>query len=95
MHKQADHALGNAKLAGFNKDLKLKGYDYNTVISIFYVSYILFEIHPMRHANGSALAGISQLSPLVLAYALSVPVLCMISIAPALSVSCLAYSKQV
>ncbi|KAJ5931155.1 hypothetical protein N7466_006648 [Penicillium verhagenii] len=36
--------IGNAKLAGFNKDLGLKGYDYNIVLSIFYISYILFEI---------------------------------------------------
>jgi MFS family permease len=26
------------------KDLKLEGYDYNTVLSVFYISYILFEI---------------------------------------------------
>ncbi|KAH7080986.1 major facilitator superfamily domain-containing protein [Paraphoma chrysanthemicola] len=36
--------VGNARLAGFEKDLKLKGYDYNTVLSVFYISYILFEI---------------------------------------------------
>jgi hypothetical protein len=35
---------GNAKLAGFEKDLGLKGYDYNKVLSIFYISYIIFEI---------------------------------------------------
>jgi MFS family permease len=35
---------GNARLAGFEADLGLKGYDYNTVLSIFYVSYIVFEI---------------------------------------------------
>jgi MFS family permease len=35
---------GNARLAGFEKDLKLKGYDYNTVLSVFYISYIIFEI---------------------------------------------------
>ena len=35
---------GNARLAGFEKDLKLKGFDYNTVLSVFYISYILFEI---------------------------------------------------
>lgn len=26
------------------KDLKLKGYNYNQVLSVFYISYILFEI---------------------------------------------------
>ena len=35
---------GNAKLAGLEKDLNLKGYDYNKVLSVFYISYILFEI---------------------------------------------------
>ncbi|TVY81314.1 putative transporter [Lachnellula suecica] len=36
--------IGNAKLAGFEKDLGMAGYDYNKVLSIFYISYILFEI---------------------------------------------------
>ena len=36
--------IGNARLAGFEKDLGLKGYDYNTVLSVFYISYIIFEI---------------------------------------------------
>lgn len=36
--------IGNAKLAGFNKDLGLEGYDYNAVLSIFFVAYIIFEI---------------------------------------------------
>ncbi|WPH02756.1 Hypothetical protein R9X50_00562400 [Acrodontium crateriforme] len=36
--------VGNAKIAGLEKDLKLKGYDYNAVLSVFYISYILFEI---------------------------------------------------
>jgi MFS family permease len=35
---------GNAKLAGLEKDLHLKGYDYNRVLSVFYISYIIFEI---------------------------------------------------
>ena len=35
--------IGNARLAGFEKDLKLEGYDYNSVLSIFYISYIIFE----------------------------------------------------
>ena len=35
---------GNARLAGFEKDLHLKGYDYNIVLSVFYVSYIVFEL---------------------------------------------------
>ncbi|KAF1850536.1 MFS general substrate transporter [Cucurbitaria berberidis CBS 394.84] len=36
--------IGNARLAGFEKDLKLTGYDYNSVLSVFYISYIIFEI---------------------------------------------------
>ncbi|KGO74106.1 Major facilitator superfamily domain, general substrate transporter [Penicillium italicum] len=36
--------VGNAKLAGFDKDLGLVGYDYNAVLSIFFISYIIFEI---------------------------------------------------
>ncbi|KAB5582932.1 major facilitator superfamily domain-containing protein [Coniochaeta sp. 2T2.1] len=36
--------IGNARLAGLEKDLGLKGNDYNAVLSIFYVSYIVFEI---------------------------------------------------
>ncbi|GAW26093.1 hypothetical protein SAMD00023353_2100380 [Rosellinia necatrix] len=36
--------IGNARLAGFETDLGLTGYDYNTVLSIFYISYIVFEI---------------------------------------------------
>jgi hypothetical protein len=40
----ADESVGNTCLAGFEKDLALKGYDYNTVLSVFYISYIIFEI---------------------------------------------------
>lgn len=36
--------IGNAKISGFEKDLHLGGYDYNRVLSVFYISYILFEI---------------------------------------------------
>ena len=36
--------IGNAKIAGLEKDLGMKGYDYNGVLSIFYISYIVFEI---------------------------------------------------
>ncbi|KAF4122211.1 Major Facilitator Superfamily [Geosmithia morbida] len=36
--------IGNAKIAGMDDDLGMSGYDYNAVISIFYVSYILLEI---------------------------------------------------
>ncbi|KAK2608743.1 hypothetical protein QQS21_002732 [Conoideocrella luteorostrata] len=36
--------IGNARLAGLEKDLNLQGYDYNAALSIFYISYIVFEI---------------------------------------------------
>jgi hypothetical protein len=36
--------IGNARLAGLEKDLNLTGYDYNAVLSVFYVSYIIFEV---------------------------------------------------
>ncbi|KDN69045.1 putative major facilitator superfamily transporter [Colletotrichum sublineola] len=36
--------IGNARIAGLEKDLGMKGLDYNATLSIFYVSYILFEI---------------------------------------------------
>ncbi|ESK82163.1 mfs transporter [Moniliophthora roreri MCA 2997] len=36
--------IGNARLAGFERDLGLEGYDYNSVLSIFFISYIVFEI---------------------------------------------------
>ncbi|UNI22835.1 hypothetical protein JDV02_008687 [Purpureocillium takamizusanense] len=35
---------GNAKIAGMEKDLHFKGYDYNASVSVFYISYILCEI---------------------------------------------------
>ena len=37
-------SAGNARLAGLEKDLKLEGYDYNRLLTVFYISYILFEI---------------------------------------------------
>lgn len=36
--------IGNAKLAGFSADLKLKGLEYNILLTVFYISYIIFEI---------------------------------------------------
>jgi hypothetical protein len=36
--------IGNAKIAGMEKDLGLKGYQYNILLTSFYVSYIVFEI---------------------------------------------------
>lgn len=36
--------IGNARIAGLEKELHMKGYDYNKVLSVFYISYIIFEI---------------------------------------------------
>ncbi len=36
--------LGNARLAGFEEDLGLKGNDYNMVLSVFYVAYAVCEM---------------------------------------------------
>ncbi|KAK8161108.1 permease of the major facilitator superfamily [Phyllosticta citrichinensis] len=36
--------IGNAALAGLKKDLSLEGYDYNVLLTAFYISYIIFEI---------------------------------------------------
>jgi hypothetical protein len=36
--------IGNARLAGLEKDLGLQRYDYNAVLSVFYISYIIFEV---------------------------------------------------
>ncbi|AEO59123.1 hypothetical protein MYCTH_2064631 [Thermothelomyces thermophilus ATCC 42464] len=36
--------IGNARIAGLEKDLNLTGYDYNALLSVFYISYIVFEI---------------------------------------------------
>lgn len=35
---------GNARLAGLENDLGLRNYDYNASLSVFYISYIVFEI---------------------------------------------------
>lgn len=35
----ADDASGNARLAGMEKDLHMKGHDYNTSLTIFFISY--------------------------------------------------------
>ncbi|KAL8283673.1 hypothetical protein RQP46_005468 [Phenoliferia psychrophenolica] len=35
--------LGNAKVAGIEKDLNMKGNDYNIAISVYFVPYILLE----------------------------------------------------
>uniref|UniRef100_A0A8H7NJ13 Major facilitator superfamily (MFS) profile domain-containing protein n=1 Tax=Bionectria ochroleuca TaxID=29856 RepID=A0A8H7NJ13_BIOOC len=36
--------IGNARIAGFEKDLGMAGTDYNATLSLFFVSYIVFEI---------------------------------------------------
>ncbi|CAG9948153.1 unnamed protein product [Clonostachys rosea f. rosea IK726] len=36
--------IGNARIAGMEKDLGMVGYDYNAALSMFYASYITFEL---------------------------------------------------
>ncbi|RBR15665.1 uncharacterized protein FIESC28_07306 [Fusarium coffeatum] len=36
--------IGNARLAGLEADLGLKGYDFNLLLTVFYISYIVFEL---------------------------------------------------
>ncbi|KAH8927917.1 MFS general substrate transporter [Atractiella rhizophila] len=36
--------IGNARAAGLERDLKLKGYEFNVCASIFFVAYVLTEI---------------------------------------------------
>lgn len=36
--------IGNAKIAGLSKDLKLEGMMYNTAVTMFFISYGLFEV---------------------------------------------------
>ncbi|RVX69030.1 hypothetical protein B0A52_06743 [Exophiala mesophila] len=36
--------IGNARLAGFEADLNMKGWDFNTALCMFFVAYILFEL---------------------------------------------------
>ncbi|CAE7194997.1 unnamed protein product [Rhizoctonia solani] len=47
--------FGNAKIAGMEKDLKMKGFDYNIAASVFYITYCAFEI-PASHPYYSNLA---------------------------------------
>ncbi|KAF8892192.1 MFS general substrate transporter [Infundibulicybe gibba] len=37
-------AIGNAKIAGLEKDLGMEGYDYNIVLTVFYLFFIFSEI---------------------------------------------------
>ncbi|KAJ5517800.1 Major facilitator superfamily domain general substrate transporter [Penicillium expansum] len=36
--------IGNAKIEGMVQDLKMTGLQYNTVLSIFFIPYVLFEV---------------------------------------------------
>jgi len=37
-------AVGNAKVAGLTDDLDMKGMQYNTAVTLFFVPYTLFEV---------------------------------------------------
>ena len=36
--------IGNARIQGLEKDLKMKGHDYNIALFVFFIPYILFEV---------------------------------------------------
>ena len=36
--------IGNARLQGLEKDLKMTGQDYNVALFVFFIPYILFEV---------------------------------------------------
>ena len=36
--------IGNARLQGLEKDLRMKGHDYNVALFVFFIPYILFEV---------------------------------------------------
>ncbi len=36
--------IGNARIQGLEKDLHMKGHDYNVALLVFFVPYILFEV---------------------------------------------------
>lgn len=36
--------IGNARIQGLEKDLHMKGHDYNIALLVFFVPYILFEV---------------------------------------------------
>lgn len=36
--------IGNARLQGLEKDLEMKGHDYNVALFVFFIPYILFEV---------------------------------------------------
>lgn len=36
--------IGNARIQGLEKDLNMKGQDYNIALLIFFIPYILFEV---------------------------------------------------
>jgi MFS family permease len=42
--KLIKHAVGNAKVAGLTKELHMKGLQYNTAVTLFFVPYTLLEI---------------------------------------------------
>lgn len=39
--------IGNARIAGMTKDLKLVGNDYQWLLTIFYITYIIFEFQTL------------------------------------------------
>ncbi|KAK7056452.1 hypothetical protein VNI00_003007 [Paramarasmius palmivorus] len=53
-------AIGNAKIAGIEKDLNMTGFDYNVALTVFYIFYIVAEVPSnlaLKHFGSVWLAG--------------------------------------
>lgn len=36
--------IGNAKIEGMVEELNMTGYQYNTILAVFFIPYVLFEV---------------------------------------------------
>ena len=53
--------IGNAKIEGMNEDLGLSDIEYNFVLSIFFVPYIIFGAYYLMTTNESSQANFAAL----------------------------------
>lgn len=54
-------AIGNAKIAGIEKDLNMHGFDFNIALTVFYIFYIAAEVPSnlaLKHFGSAWLAGL-------------------------------------
>lgn len=55
--------IGNARLAGLEKDLGMAGYDYSIALTAFFASYCLFEVPANLMLKVRGAFGDGDLSP--------------------------------